>query len=104
MTRRKRKSVFRRFLKEYGILSSAAGFVVGLVFKDLIHSIVFKLLMPVLSTSLHLKPYEKISVRFMGKNLMIGETIGYAIDLFVIVLVLYIIVRIIMGKEEFLEK
>lgn len=91
---------FVRFLKEYGVIGLALAVVVGMAVKDLVNAVVQDLIMPFIGLILPGESWRTATVHLASAEIQIGHLIGAALDFFIILFLIYLILKYGLKKEE----
>jgi len=103
----KEKTTFLSFLTKSAILPLALGMIIGASTKDVVNSLVEGILSPLLSILLSkILPESNLEdwiIEVEGTNILIGEFINTLLEMFLILIILYIVIGALFRKKEWLS-
>jgi large conductance mechanosensitive channel len=98
-------SGFFEFLQQYSVIGLAIGIVIGDASKNLVNSLVAGFITPFIGLFLpsnqSLQSYTK-TIR--GQQFQVGQLIMTSISFVIILLLLYLVIKILLRRDDLLEK
>lgn len=92
------------FLKEYSVIGLAIGVIVAQTSKDLVDSLVKGFFMPLVELLVSKEQFENLIFVFRGVSFDVGQILSSLITFFIIMTLLYFIVKKIIKDDKFLPK
>jgi large conductance mechanosensitive channel len=84
---------FKKFLKEYNVLSVAVAFITGLAVNDLVHSIVDDLIMPIITPFVPQGGWEEATLALGPVIIRWGSFVSSLIYFLIIMLVVFLFIN-----------
>jgi len=91
---------FLAFLEEYGVIGLAVAFVIGLAVKDLVSAIVDALIMPIVEVFLPRGEWQDAVLSIASIDFQIGVFLSAFVDFLMIALLVFVLVKYVLGKEK----
>ncbi len=91
---------FRKFLKEYKVVSVAIAFVMGQAVNELVKSFVDNLFMPLLSPILPAGGWQSAILTWGKINLAWGAFLANTIHFLILAFIIFIVVKKLLAKPE----
>ncbi len=91
---------FIAFLQEYGVIGLAIAVVMGTATKDLVNAIVESIIMPLIAVLLPGENWREAIFAVGPVEFGIGQLIGALLDFLIIALVIYLFVKLVLGREN----
>jgi large conductance mechanosensitive channel len=95
---------FFDFITQYGVIPLAIGVVIGSAVNDLVKTIVDGITTPLISLLTPSKHLETWQVTFHGAVFKFGAVINSLISFFTIAIIVYLVVKVVIRKDEYLKK
>ena len=95
---------FKHFIGQYGILPLAIGVVIGNAVNDLVKVLVDGLIGPFIGLLAPESAIQNLQFVVGGSTFKVGAVIYATITFLVVALVVYLVVRFILRRDELLEK
>jgi large conductance mechanosensitive channel len=92
------------FLKEYSVIGLAIGMVIGQVSTNLINSIVKGVFTPLIELIVPGKKFSGLIFNIRGVSFDIGSVISNTITFFIVLILLYVIIKKILKQDELIKK
>jgi len=92
------------FLKEYSVIGLAIGMVIGQVSTNLINSIVKGIFTPLIELIVPRDKFSGLVFSIRGVNFDIGSVISNTITFFIVLILLYIIIKKILKQDNLIKK
>jgi len=93
------KKEFVDFMKKYNVMELAIGVVIGGAVKDLVASIANDLIMPIVGIVTPDGSWRSIVIKIAGSEFRIGNFIGSLLNFLIIALVVFIVIKKILGVK-----
>lgn len=91
---------FISFLQEYGIIGLAIAVVMGNATKDLVNAVVANVIMPIIEVVLPGESWREAVWAVGTIEFGVGQLIGALLDFTIIALIIYLFVKLVIGKEK----
>jgi large conductance mechanosensitive channel len=91
---------FIDFLQEYGIIGLAIAVVMGSATKDLVNAVVADVIMPIIAVVLPGEDWRTAVLTVGPVDFGVGHLIGAFLDFLIIAVIVYLIARHIIGREN----
>jgi len=92
------------FLKEYSVIGLAIGMVIGQVSTSLINSIVKGIFTPLIELIVPGDKFSGLVFSIRGVDFDIGSVISNTITFFIVLILLYIIIKKILKQDNLIKK
>jgi large conductance mechanosensitive channel len=92
------------FLKEYSVIGLAIGVITAQISKDMIDSVVKGLFMPFINLFLPGDKFSALVFTIGGSRFDFGSVLNSLLTFSIVLIILYIIVKKILKKDEYLKK
>lgn len=95
---------FFEFISQYGVVPLAIGVVIGTAVNDLVRTIVDGLLTPLISLVTPTANLQKFQVTVNGTVFKFGAVLNSTLSFLLVCLVIYVVVKLLLRREEYLKK
>ena len=95
---------FRSFMQDYGVIPLAIGVVVGTAVNDVVKTLVDGLFTPLISLLAPRQGFQNFQLTVHGSTFKIGAVINSLLSFLVIMLIVYIVVKVVLRRDELLKK
>jgi large conductance mechanosensitive channel len=89
---------FVNFIKGFGVIGLAIGVVIGSAVTKLVASLVDNIITPIVGIILNGSDFSKLVIKVGNSEIMYGKFIGSSIDFLIIVAVVWVAVKLIVGR------
>jgi large conductance mechanosensitive channel len=92
------------FLREYSVIGLAIGVIVAQISKDVVDAIVKGLFTPLIKLIMPGESFQNMAFYIKGVKFDIGSIISALLTFFIVLIILYILIKKILKKEDLLRK
>lgn len=93
-----------KFLNEYSVIGLAIGVIIAQVSKDVVDSLVKGIFTPLISLIVPGKSFQTMALYIKGIRFDIGSIVSSTLTFFIVLLILYIVIKKILKNEDLLKK
>jgi len=95
---------FFDFISQYGVIPLAIGVVLGNAVNDLVKTIVDGITTPLISLLVPSGKLQNLVIHFRSADFMIGAVISALLSFLSIAIVVYVVVKLVIRNDAYLEK
>lgn len=92
------------FLREYSVIGLAIGVIVAQISKDVVDAVVNGLFTPLIKIIVPGESFQNMAFYARGVKFDIGSIISALLTFFIVLIILYILIKKILKKEDLLKK